>query len=54
MENIAEQVNKNVEEFLSTHGFKLRDSAQQNVLKDQIKDLASMEHSVTKIMCKLQ
>ena len=50
MENVAEQVNKTVNDHMTSHGFCLRTESQQTTLTGQIKDLASKEHAVYKLM----
>ncbi|KAL4233545.1 T-complex protein 11 [Mactra antiquata] len=52
MENIAEQINKNVEVFLMDHGFKARDEGQQKTLKGQIIGLKDKENPVVAVMRK--
>jgi len=53
VENIGEQVNKNVEEYLKEHGFRQREENEQKTLKGQIKGLGDSENPVLILMCKL-
>lgn len=52
MSNVAEQVNKNVNEYMSEHGFHPREETQQTALSGQITSLSTREHPVYKVMCK--
>ena len=52
MGNVAVQVNKNVNEYMSEHGFHPRDESQQVNLTGQIESLASRDHAVYTLMCK--
>lgn len=53
MVNVGEQVNKTVNEFLSSHGFSARDEAQQRLLVGQITEMSSKDNRVYKLLCKL-
>lgn len=53
MGNVGEQVNKTVNEFLSSHGFSARDEAQQRLLVGQITEMSSKDNRVYKLLCKL-
>ena len=53
VENIGEQVNKNVEEYLKEHGFRQREENEKKTLKGQIKGLGDSENPVLILMCKL-
>jgi hypothetical protein len=50
--NVAVQVNKNVNEYMSEHGFHSRDETQQTALAGQVTSLSSRDHPVYKLMCK--
>lgn len=52
MSNVAEQVNKNVNEYMSEHGFHPREETQQTALSGQITSLSTREHPVYKVMYK--
>lgn len=52
MGNVGEQVNKTVNEFLSSHGFSARDEAQQRLLVGQITEMSSKDNRVYKLLCK--
>lgn len=52
MTNVAEQVNKNVNEAMSEHGFHIREEKQQMALAGQITSLSSRDHPVYKLMYK--
>ena len=49
MVNVAEQVSKEVAECLTSHGFPKFDESKQELLKGQIKAVASEDHPVRKI-----
>lgn len=53
MGNVGEQVNKTVNEFLSSHGFSARDEAQQRLLVGQITEMSSKANRIYKLLCKL-
>lgn len=53
MGNVGEQVNKTVNEFLSSHGFSARDEAQQRLLVGQITEMSSKDNRIYKLLCKL-
>lgn len=50
--NVAVQVNKNVNEYMSEHGFHSREETQQTALAGQVTSLSSRDHPVYKLMCK--
>lgn len=52
LENIGEQVNKNIETFLKDHGFSARDEAQQKALKGQIVALKDKDNPILSVMSK--
>lgn len=52
MSNVAEQVNKNVNQYMLEHGFHARDMEKQASLLGQVKSLSSRDHPVYKLMCK--
>lgn len=52
MGNVGEQVNKTVNEFLSSHGFSARDEAQQRLLVGQITEMSSKDNRVYKLLCR--
>lgn len=52
MVNVGEQVNKEVNDFLKEHGFRVRDEAQQKMLIGQIKDLTAKDQPVISLMSK--
>lgn len=50
MTNVAEQINKSVNVFMKSHGFTERDAEQQKVLIGQIKEVASKDNTVNRLM----
>ncbi|XP_053388389.1 T-complex protein 11-like protein 2 [Mercenaria mercenaria] len=52
LENISEQVNKNVEVFLKEHGFPAHDETQQKTLKGQITTLKEKDNQIITLMSK--
>lgn len=52
MTNVAEQINKSVNEFMKSHGFTERDAEQQKVLIGQIKEVANKDNTVNRLMGK--
>lgn len=52
LDNVAVQVNKNVNEYMSEHGFHSRDETQQTALAGQVTSLSSRDHPVYKLMYK--
>lgn len=52
MGNVGEQVNKTVNEFLSSHGFSARDEAQQRLLVGQITEMSSKDNRIYKLLFK--
>ncbi|XP_048765926.2 T-complex protein 11-like protein 1 isoform X2 [Ostrea edulis] len=52
MSNVGEQVNKTVNDFLSSHGFQAREEAQQKMLVGQITDISDKDNKVYNILFK--
>ena len=50
LSNVAEQVSKEVSECLVEHGFSVLDDHQRSVLKGQIIEVESEEHTVHKLI----
>jgi len=50
MTNVAEQINKTVDEYLVSHGFSAMDSEKHKLLIGQISQLSNKEHTVYKLM----
>ncbi|KAK3098937.1 hypothetical protein FSP39_024473 [Pinctada imbricata] len=52
LSNVAEQVNKSVNEYLTSHGTGSHDDSKQKLLIGQIKELSNSDHAVYKLMSK--
>lgn len=52
LSNVAEQVNKSVNEYLTSHGNVVHDDSKQKLLIGQVKELSKNDHAVYKLMCK--
>lgn len=49
--NVAEQIEKEVNDCLKQHGYQLMQGDQSHILKEQIKDVVRKDHPVHKLIC---
>ena len=52
MKNVAVQILKEVNECLTSHGFKALDNDRAGMLQTQLEALSNTEHAVQKLMSK--